>query len=77
MHASGSGWLSPIAICGCGEIEVEKSRHGRRRHGGGLQDFGVRAFDGGDDFQDVMIEFLSLIDWRCGTELDFADEMFL
>ena len=38
------------------------------------QDFGVLAFNGWDGFQDVVSEFLGFVDWRCGTELDFADD---
>jgi hypothetical protein len=39
-----------------------------------MQDFGVRAFNGWDDFQDMVSEILACVDWRCGTELDFADD---
>jgi hypothetical protein len=39
-----------------------------------MQDSGVMAFNGWDDFQDVVIEFLAWVDWRCRTELDFAED---
>jgi len=39
-----------------------------------VQVFGVLAFNLCDDFQDVIMDFLAWVDWRCGTELDFADD---
>ncbi len=39
-----------------------------------MQDFRVLAFNGWDNFQDMMIKFFACVDWRCGTELDFAND---
>ena len=50
-----------------------KSRRGRQRYKGTVQDYGVLAFKLWGRFPGMMIELLSSVDWRCGTELDFAD----
>ena len=63
----------PLVGCRCGEIEVERAG-GTPALVEGMQDFGVLAFNGWDGFQDVVSEFLGFVDWRCGTELDFADD---
>jgi hypothetical protein len=52
----------PSAIYGCGESEIVRAGGTPAVRRRGMQDFGVGAFNGWDDFQGVMIELLSFVD---------------
>jgi hypothetical protein len=70
----GEGDHGPAVIYGCGGIEVVRAGRDAGATKARMQDFGVGAFNGWDDFQDMIAGFITSIDWRCGTELDFADD---
>jgi hypothetical protein len=51
----------PSALFACGGIAVVRAGGTPALRGKGMQDFGMGAFNGWDDFQDVVIEFLVLL----------------